>query len=177
MTTRKVYTAGGEKYIILPYTAFRQMGVADEVPQVAIPFHENIASAVAEPIRRATEYEETLAANKLVRLAGAVLRAKDSVASASNRPGYEEKLALPRMMFRGESHEIDGLMPTMFRIREPDLYGVMQRRLGLERRRARLMQVAMFLQKGVRLGREESRGGSNASDVATVHRVTGIHGQ
>ena len=173
MPKRIVLQDGAQRYVVLPYTHFGQLGFATEPekPQVAVPLYDGVAECLAEPSRLAADYEADLRRQGLAGIT-AVLRdaQKQSQAGSSGGPAvppseraliYEDKMRFPFVMFRGESREEHGLLPSLFRhlgagdAKAQD--GEVDRRRHREARLARRIGWAMRLSRATRLSSFQAR--------------------
>lgn len=123
MPKRYVLSQQGRRFVVLPYTGFRHLGIATdpEVPRVAVPLYDTVEEALAEPLAESWQHREMLAANGIAGVASllASLPGQAPAPRAGSRAAadvtYEDKIHFPFVFFRGEAREEHGLMPVMFR--------------------------------------------------------------
>ena len=165
---RKVFEVAGQKYIVIAYTGFAELGLATEPPRplAAVPLFDRVEDSLVEPLRRARSVEEDFKVMGF-RGVGGLLRAMagESVASAppqgNGRLSYEDKSVCPFVLFRGERSYEFSIMPTSYRPlahipaeRHPR---IRRRHTRIERRLARKIRAAVLISRRSWLTRLQSR--------------------
>jgi len=171
---RKVFEVAGQKYIVIAYTGFAELGLATEPPRplAAVPLFDRVEDSLVEPLRRARSVEEDFKVMGF-RGVGGLLRAMagESVASAppqgNGRLSYEDKSVCPFVLFRGERSYEFSIMPTSYRPlahipaeRHPR---IRRRHTRIERRLARKIRAAVLISRRSWLTRLQSRAAAATS--------------
>jgi hypothetical protein len=152
MTKRTTFEAHGKSWIVLPYTGFRELGIATEpeVPRVAVPLSASIAEAIGPALELVREQDDTLSAMNVPAALRLLAKMKGVAREDADGVQYEDRLAFPFVLFRGERQEEAGILPTAYRGLErfsPEMVpGVLRRRLARERAASRRMRMACALQ-------------------------------
>jgi FRG domain len=165
---RKVFEVAGQKYIVVAYTGFADLGLATDPPRplAAVPLFDRVEDSLVEPLRRARSLEEDLKVMGFRGVGGLVRAlAGDSVAPAlphgNGRLSYEDKSVCPFVLFRGERSYEFSIMPTSYRPLAripPELHPRIRRRHArIERRLARKIRAAVLISRRTWLTPLQSR--------------------
>jgi len=163
---RKTFEIDGQRYIVIPYTGFRDLGVDAEpqVPLEVVPLYACVEDSLAEPLRQVKNREETLRDHRADILSAVVMGAKSKIREGSEiREGisYEGKLGFPFMLFRGERREEYSIQPTLLRLLNqviPQHYRyTMRKDVRIERALAWKIRLALLVSDRVWLTKMRAR--------------------
>ncbi|HKP39245.1 MAG TPA: FRG domain-containing protein [Pyrinomonadaceae bacterium] len=156
----QIYDLGDFKAIVLPYDGFAKLGVETipALPAIAVPLFDNVEQAVAAANDVVAPLEAQIAAMGVRKLIELGIRSGALSWLAGAPPAYAEKLFFPYTLFRGESRNEYGIIPTIFRSFPADGdERVISRRRRVERRNARIMQTALLGRTWRRPSLEQAR--------------------
>ena len=139
--SRTIYSTSDRDYVALPYDSFRAFGAPAEPerPVVAVPFAERIDDALIEPLELARRLRRNFGE----------LEPGDTIPRAREDRGkwtLDRLKHSPWLLFRGESVERNGILPSLVRLLhlhpEGDRIDVVDSRGRLADRATRLMSKA-----------------------------------
>jgi FRG domain len=141
--SRKTFEEDGHRYIVIPYTGFRDLGIYAEpqIPLEVVPLFDRVEDSLAEPLRQVKQFEDTLHTHNIDILS--------AIVTGTKRGSYESKLQFPAIFFRGERREQYSIQPTLLRRADktiPELWPRTIRKLEqVQRILAWKIRLALFL--------------------------------
>ena len=161
---------GNTKYIVFPYAGFSQMGVATSppVPMVAVPLFDDVNQAVKSAAVVSTNLDYALAKLNVQR-ADKSLRESGFYSGLEDAPlGYTQKLHFPFVLFRGESREQHGIMPSIYRFLQPHgADDLIAKRRRIESRSTRIMQIALSSRTVTQCSPDQARAAARHYGIAS----------
>jgi hypothetical protein len=140
---RKTFEQDGQRYTVIPYTGFRDLGIDTEprTPLEVVPLFDCVEDSLAEPLKQVKDFEDTLSIHKIDIVS--------AIVTGTKRGSYESKLQFPAIFFRGERRQQYSIQPTLLRRVDetpPDLWpGTVRRLEQMERILAWKIRLALLL--------------------------------